>query len=69
MTKGGTHHLMPGEWPDLADRLVAVANLHQPRQLDGDGWTMRWCTECRQNYPCPTVQAVQLRDHPGAVRP
>lgn len=39
--------------------LRAAVALHQERRLDGDGYTSIWCCECRQNWPCPTVQAVR----------
>lgn len=42
-------------------RLAAVEALHQSRQRDVDGYTLRWCIECGQNWPCPTIDAVAGR--------
>lgn len=43
----------------FAGKLVAIRELHDKRMLDGDGFTNVWCRECRQNWPCPTVQAME----------
>ena len=40
------------------ERLNRIREYHSPRRLDGDGFTMIWCRECRQNWPCPTSEAV-----------
>ena len=39
-------------------RIKAVEKLHTERRRDVDGYTLRWCVECQQNWPCPTYQAV-----------
>lgn len=48
---------------DLARRaavgMLRVKSLHVPRERDVDGYTLRWCKECQQNYPCPTIQAIE----------
>lgn len=41
-----------------ARRLVAIEELHAERHRDVDGYTLRWCRECGQNWPCPTIEAV-----------
>ena len=45
-----------------AGRLVAIEELHAQRVRDVDGYTLTWCRECQQNWPCPTVQAARGRD-------
>ena len=41
--------------------LLAVVELHKPR--DYDGWEIggNWCVGCNAdfNYPCPTIQAIE----------
>ncbi len=54
----GIHMLLPLSPIHLAERLAAVLTLHSCRQRDGDGFTIRWCRECGQNWPCPTVLAA-----------
>lgn len=41
-----------------ARRMMTLRELHAPRKLDGDGFTSVWCRECRQNWPCPTINAM-----------
>lgn len=43
---------------NLARRLVAVQELHEERHRTVKGYTLRWCRECWQDWPCPTVQAA-----------
>lgn len=38
--------------------IAAVSALHQVRTRTRDGFTEQWCVECRQDWPCPTGQAV-----------
>lgn len=40
-------------------RLRVVEKLHASRTRTVDGATLRWCRECQQNWPCPTVEAVR----------
>lgn len=42
----------------LVKRLEVVEDLHAPRSRDVDGHLLRWCRECGQNWPCPTVKAA-----------
>lgn len=46
----------------FAGYLVAVEKLHEPRFRDVEGYTLRWCRECGQNWPCPTMSAVRGED-------
>jgi hypothetical protein len=38
--------------------LAAVSALHGKRTRTVDGYTLQWCVECRQDWPCPTVAAL-----------
>jgi hypothetical protein len=41
----------------FADALRAVVELHKPiRTPDGCG---DQCSECKTDYPCPTIQAIE----------
>lgn len=43
--------------PDMT-RIQAALDLHAERRRTVDGYTLRWCRECGQDYPCPTVQTL-----------
>jgi hypothetical protein len=36
----------------------SVLRLHSKRVFDGDGYGWALCAECRQSWPCATVQAI-----------
>lgn len=38
----------------FARRLEDVKALHTERHRTVDGYTLRWCVECQQDWPCPT---------------
>jgi hypothetical protein len=44
----------------FAFRCEAVRELHAARVRDVDGYMLRWCRECGQNWPCPTLDALTL---------
>src|SRR4051812_21899135 len=37
----------------MVSRLEAVLDLHQCRSRTVDGYTLKWCRECGQDWPCP----------------
>ena len=39
----------------LAERLLAVVELHNP----ANGFKDTWCGDCDNPYPCPTIQAIE----------
>jgi hypothetical protein len=42
-----------------AERLrAAVLTLHAKRTHTVDGYTLQWCVECQQDWPCPTAAAL-----------
>lgn len=45
-----------------ARRLVAIKEAHSPRQREHFGFLERWCRECRQDWPCPTVRVARGDD-------
>ncbi len=38
--------------------LEAVVALHSPRKRSGHGYTLMWCRECGQDWPCATGMAI-----------
>lgn len=46
----------------FARRLVAIEEAHSPRQREHFGFMERWCRECRQDWPCPTVKVARGDD-------
>lgn len=42
----------------LERALTAVEQLHSRRDFSGDGYGWTQCAECRQDYPCATIQAI-----------
>jgi hypothetical protein len=46
-----------------AERLrAAVLTLHAKRTHTADGYTLQWCVECQQDWPCPTAAALSHTD-------
>lgn len=43
----------------LQDRLANIEELHAVRVRTVDGATLRWCRECQQDWPCPTVELAR----------
>jgi len=52
----------------FAHRLVAIEELHQERHrsVGMRSAALRWCRECGQDWPCPTVQVVNGSSDRGA---
>lgn len=46
----------------MARKVNAVEILHSRRVLNADGYTMVWCPECRQDWPCRTLEAMKWAD-------
>lgn len=46
------------EVADLQARLGMVIELHQARRRTHNGFTEIWCSECNQDWPCPTWRAA-----------
>ena len=43
--------------PRLA--ITEVLRLHSERRFSGEGYGWSVCVECRQSWPCATVQAIE----------
>lgn len=52
--------LFVGARTSLADALCAVVELHKPwetlPQLENP---LVWCEVCQEDYPCPTIHAIE----------
>lgn len=42
----------------LSDAVHAVLDLHQRRTRTVEGYTLQWCVECQQDWPCATLRAM-----------
>lgn len=42
----------------FAAAVAAVQRLHDQRVFNGDGYGWTICAECRQAWPCATIDAV-----------
>lgn len=49
---------MQSQRDDMRDAITRVRDLHSERHRDVEGFTLRWCRECGQNWPCPTREAL-----------
>ena len=44
----------------LSNAVEAAKALHVRRQRTVEGFTLTWCVECRQDWPCPTSTALDF---------
>lgn len=65
-----TDHLETVEyWRDLyvtavevgQEKITAIRDLHAKRTRDHNGFTEVWCRECNQDWPCPTLKALEIQ--------
>lgn len=57
-----TIHVQPGTASEYERRLGAIFELHRCAEREQVGASpVRWCVECGQTYPCPTVRLVMPR--------